>query len=84
MIWTVVWTDQALKDADQLDARVRARVVAAIERLATTNQGDVKRLKGPVPEWRPRVAGWRVRFTYDVDAGTMTVLHVLPRDRAYR
>jgi mRNA interferase RelE/StbE len=82
--WQVVWTGQALKDAEKLSARTRERVVAAIERLATTNQGDVKRLAGPAPEWRLRVGAWRVRFTYDVDAGTMTILHVLPRGRAYR
>ena len=84
MIWRVIWSDQALQDAERLDARTRARTVAAIERLATTNQGDVKRLRGPAPEWRLRVGDWRVRFTYDAEAGTMTVLHVLPRGRAYR
>ncbi len=61
------------------------RAVAAVDRLAATERGDVTRLHGvEPPEWRLRVGDWRVRFQYDYDSHTMRVLRVLPRGRAYR
>ena len=84
MSWRPVWTEQALKDAERLDARVRERVVAAVERHAANEHGDVKRLRGREREWRLRVGDWRVLFAYDHDAGLLLVLRVLPPARAYR
>ena len=61
------------------------RAVAAVERLAATEQGDVTRLQGvEPPEWRLRVGDWRVRFRYDYPRRTIEVLQVPPRGRAYR
>jgi len=80
----VVWTDHAMADIRRLDQRVAQRVFAAMDRFATTGHGDVKRLKGNTDEWRLRVGDWRVRFTVESVTGDVTVLHVLPRGRAYR
>ncbi|MEA2585365.1 MAG: mRNA interferase RelE/StbE [Thermomicrobiales bacterium] len=80
----LVWTERSLDDIRKLDTQTRDRVLAAVERLATTGHGDVRRLEGPAPEWRLRVGDWRVRFTHEPDHQTILVLRVLPRGRAYR
>jgi hypothetical protein len=43
----IVWSSRAERQRGKLVHDVRARVVAAIERLAATGHGDVKRLQGP-------------------------------------
>lgn len=75
---------RARRDLRRLDPQVQRRVVTALDRLAgDPPQGDVVRLAGADEEWRLRVGDWRVRFTRDPDAGTIQVLRVLPRGRAY-
>jgi mRNA interferase RelE/StbE len=80
----LVWTERSVDDLKNLDVKTRDRILRAVERLAATGQGDVRRLEGPEREWRLRVGDWRVRFTHDFDQQTVTVLRVLPRGRAYR
>jgi mRNA interferase RelE/StbE len=80
--WTVVLTGSARRDLRRLDRPVAVRIVEALERLATTGQGDVQRLRGTTDEWRLRVGDWRVRFRYDTAADTIEVLHILPRGEA--
>jgi mRNA interferase RelE/StbE len=82
--WAVVLTGSARRDLRCLDRPVAVRIVEALERLATTGQGDVQRLRGTTDEWRLRVGDWRVRFRYDTAADTIEVLHILPRGEAYR
>jgi len=83
--WRVVWSDQALRDADRLDSQIRQRILAALDRYATDEYGDVLRLSAvEPPEWRLRVGDWRIRFQRDTEAGTLYVLRILPRDKAYR
>lgn len=84
MTWQIEWTDRALKDGDRLDAVVRRRVIHAIDRLAQSEQGDIKRLVGRGGESRLRVGDWRVLLVFDHAAGTIRILRVLPRGRAYR
>lgn len=85
MKWRVAWTQRALKEADRLDPRVRERIVAALDRYAADERGDVLRLEAvEPPEWRLRVGAWRVRFRRDANEGVLYVLRVLPRDKAYR
>jgi mRNA interferase RelE/StbE len=83
--WSIIWTRPALHDLRRLDRQVEERVRTAVRRVAETEQGDVTRLqeKNP-PQWRLRVGDWRVRFRYEPATGTMHVLRVLPRGRAYR
>ncbi len=61
----IQWTDQSLKDMSHLDRRLRRRIIEAVELLADTGHGDVKRLQGYDPaQWRLRVgdgafvSGW--------------------------
>jgi mRNA-degrading endonuclease RelE of RelBE toxin-antitoxin system len=83
--WRIAWTERALRDADRLDSQVRQRILAALDRYAADEYGDVLRLEAVVPpEWRLRVGAWRIRFRRDTEARTLTVLRVLPRDKAYR
>lgn len=83
--WKYVLAPRALRDLERVDQSLRRRVFAALDRLAATGQGDVKRLRGiDPPEWRLRVGDWRVRFRYDHPRRTIEVLQVPPRGRAYR
>ena len=85
MKWRIAWTERALRDADRLDSQIRQRILAALDRYALDEHGDVLRLEAvDPPEWRLRVGAWRVRFRRDPGAGTLDVLRVLPRDKAYR
>ncbi|HEX7182949.1 MAG TPA: type II toxin-antitoxin system RelE/ParE family toxin [Thermoanaerobaculia bacterium] len=84
MKWDIRWMPRALKDARRLDPQVRARVVSAIERFASTGVGDVLRLEDVhPPELRLRVGDWRVRFQKDLSGPTLVILRVLPRDKVY-
>jgi mRNA interferase RelE/StbE len=80
----IVWQPSAIKDLQKLDAKMRERVVVAVERLAEADFGDVRRLSGFDDEWRLRVGKWRVRFTYRFDPPSIHILRVLPRGEAYR
>jgi mRNA-degrading endonuclease RelE of RelBE toxin-antitoxin system len=79
----IEWTEMALHDMSGLDKGVARRVKQSVERFAETGAGNVKRLQGiDPPEFRLRVADWRVRF--HSDGVTVTVLRVRNRREAYR
>lgn len=85
MTFEIRWRPRALRDLERLDRRVQRRVVVAIERLARTGEGDVKRLQGLTPpEYRLRVGDWRIRFGRDDAEQVLYILRVLPRGGAYR
>jgi len=79
----VEWTEPSLADLTSLDRGIARRVREAVERFAEAGSGDVKRLQGiDPPEFRLRVGDYRVRF--QLDAGTVRILHVRHRREAYR
>lgn len=84
MTWQIIWSGPATGDMRRLDRSVAARIHAAVGRYAETSAGDIKRLRDREQEWRLRVGDWRVLFTLDGQARSMTILRVLPRGRAYR
>lgn len=85
MSWDVTLSRRAEKDLARMDRSAAARIVAALERYAATEQGDVRKLTDVhPPEWRLRVGDWRVLFSRADPAGALTVLRVLPRGEAYR
>lgn len=84
MIWAVIWSEASRRDLRKLDRAVVARIIQATQRLAEEARGDVKRLRGTEDEFRLRVGDWRVRFTFDEDAGELRVIRVLHRKDAYR
>ena len=78
------WTPRAQRDLGRLDRLTRARIVAAVLKLAETRQGDVIKLSGKnPPEYRLRVGGWRIRFAWDQASDTLTILHVFKRGQGY-
>ena len=78
------FTPRAQRDMRRLDRPVQRRVVDALDRfVGDPPLGDVVKLSGVDDEWRLRVGDYRVRFTRD-NNGTVQVLRVLPRGRAYR
>jgi mRNA interferase RelE/StbE len=82
VIWEVRWTRRAAKERDRLDARVRERVLDAIQRYAEAGLGDAIQLKGR-DEWRLKVGKWRVLFRPEAETSILWIRHVLPRDKAY-
>jgi hypothetical protein len=52
---TVQFLPAALRDFDALDRLIQARVTAAMDRLASTGHGDVKKLQGRPNDFRLRV-----------------------------
>lgn len=80
----VRWSENAEKDLRRLDRTNRQRVLSVVLRFAEVGEGEVKRLQGPLgAEFRLRSGNLRIRFLIDSD-GTIVVLRVLPRDKAYR
>lgn len=84
MVKSVEWAKSARADLKRLDPKTQVRIFSAVERLATTQHGDVKKLQGAENLYRLRVGSWRVRFTRDPATGAMVVLRILPRASAYR
>lgn len=79
----VRWSESAEKDLGRLDQLNQRRVARVIVRFAETGEGEVKRLQGPLgAEFRLRSGNLRIRFR--LDPGTIVILRVLPRDKAYR
>ena len=83
-MWQVRWRNRAEDDLAALPRQVQQRVATALDRLAETGQGSVRKLQGQPPEWRLRVGDWRVRFVFDYPNRTIEVMRVLHRREAYR
>jgi len=81
--WRLRFATRAQRDLRRLDPPIRARVVAALEKLAADpHAGQLRKLTGS-PESKLRVGEWRVLATLDEQAKTVQVIRVLPRGRAY-
>ena len=83
--WRFELTAKAMRDLRRVDGPTRQRIFEALERLAEDPlSGDVRKIRGARSEWRLRMGDWRVRYERDDDRRTIWVVHVLPRERAYR
>ena len=79
------WKPRADKDLQRLPQRDQRRIVEAVEHFSRTSEGDVQKLTGISPsEYRLRIGDYRVRFRLDKSARIVTILRVLPRDKAYK
>jgi len=72
-----------------MGAENRARIAAAVNRLAATDEGDVVRLTAlRPPQWRLRVGDYRALFRFEAGAGgaagSILIDRVLHRREAYR
>jgi mRNA-degrading endonuclease RelE of RelBE toxin-antitoxin system len=82
MTRNVQFLPAALRDFDGLDRVAQARVTAALERLAVTGHGDVKKLQGRVRDFRLRVGKWRVFLDLDTP-DAIVVTGIDNRGQAY-
>lgn len=77
-------SDRAKSDLAELDPATRLRIAAAIQRLAISGTGDIKKLQGAdPPEYRLRCGDWRIRFSHP-DVDTVRIHRVQNRKDAYR
>jgi len=82
--WSVIWSRRSQHDLRRLQRQVAGRVIVAVERYASTGQGDIAKLEAAGDAYRLRVGEWRVRLRYDDGAHAIEIISVLPRGRAYR
>jgi len=81
--WLVEFERRADKDLERLDAPVRQRVIAAIERLSSDpHSAGLRKLTGRT-ESRLRVGDWRAIVELDIAQRTIVIVRILPRGRAY-
>jgi mRNA interferase RelE/StbE len=79
----IEWTELAVDDMAALDKSTARRVKSAVERLAESGTGDLKKLHGvDPPAYRLRAGDFRVRL--ELEGGTIRVLRVRNRREAYR
>jgi hypothetical protein len=79
VIKRIVLSIQAKGDLATLDRAVALRILAAVQRFASTGAGNVQGLRGiHPPEFRLRVGDWRVRF-HDHGDGLMCSVSVIAR-----
>ena len=82
--WTVEWDEGAAGDLVRRDPRQAAGIAGTVAGYATLGHGDVSKLAGHAPRWRPRAARWRVLFTRSPATRTLVALAVTQREDAYR
>ena len=83
MSWQSQWRGDAvgaLLELMRTDRRQADRIYRAIEMLARSNRGDVVKLTDRPNTWRLRVGDWRVLFSYNYDAKTLTVVSLRRRN----
>lgn len=59
----IILSDEAKTAIRAIPQHIAMNILTAIHRLAESNSGDVKTLKGNAGEKRLRVGDYRVRFT---------------------
>jgi mRNA-degrading endonuclease RelE of RelBE toxin-antitoxin system len=85
MSWQLNYSRRAIRDMRAVPEQQRRNIRERLRDAASDpGSADLRKLGGGDKEWRLRVGRWRVIIGFDNDSGTMTVLRVLPRDRAYR
>jgi len=80
----VEWSPRALRVLSRLDRPTQHRISEAVDLLAGTGRGDVKRLKGSKIElFRLRVGGWRIIFSMELE-NILAVRTVRARGDVYK
>ena len=87
----IVFSEQARADLRAIPQPIAMNILTAIHRLAETDAGRVKTLKGRSGEKRLRVGDYRVRFTEETPAegaaeseAALRIHSVRNRREAYR
>ena len=85
MPWRLILAPRAEKDLEAMSRREREAMARALERLvANPGAVDLRKLSGQTDQWRLRMGRWRAILELDNETGTVRLLRVLPRGRAYR
>ncbi len=85
MSWQLNYSRRAIRDMRAISEGQRQDINNRLRQAADDpGRADLRKLAGGENEWRLRVGRWRAIIGFDNTGGTMTVLRVLPRDRAYR
>ena len=84
MTWKVTYGSGAGRDMRRLDKASGARIADALDRLATTGAGDIRRIRGSDDDWRLRVGHWRIIYEYRDHEREIYVKRVRRRDAVYR
>lgn len=87
----VIWSPQVEEDLKRLDNPTQRRIRGAVDRLAETGHGDVRRVQEHPGECALRVGDWRVFFTTTTEKSdpppghieVMRVLRIRSRGHAY-
>lgn len=78
------WQPAARRAFKKLPAEVAERVARAVDELAATGRGDVKKLTDVrPPAYRLRVGEWRVTYSRDDAAGVLVIVAIAHRREAY-
>jgi mRNA interferase RelE/StbE len=82
--YRVALTTSAEKELRGLPAKIVARIVARLERLASSPRPPgSKKLRGGDSEWRIRVGDYRAVYEIDDDAKTVDVTRIAHRREVY-
>lgn len=80
----VEWAKQAQKKLLRLDRPTQKRILGAIDLLVEEGRGDIRSFEGGDEyEYRLRVGGWRVLFSY-LDERTLLIQKIGPRGEIYK
>ncbi len=76
----IEYSKRAVKSINAMDSRTKQRMKAAIEGLPA---GDIKPLKGSRGNYRLRVGGWRIVFSYPAK-NVVLIDKIEPRGKVYK
>jgi len=82
MPWSILWTDQALRDMSRLDPPVARRILAKIEQTTSSPLRFFSRLVAS-DEYKLRVGDYRLLAALDSVSQTILVERVDHRSRVY-
>jgi mRNA interferase RelE/StbE len=82
MKYDIQFKPKAIRDIEGLPSRIRARILARIEKMSNDLKGEVKRLTHFSPEYRLRIGDYRVLF--EIEEETVIIYRIRHRREAYR
>lgn len=83
--WRIEWRRSALRDLRRVDAQSAARVIAAVEGLASDPfPNGCRKLVGAKQSWRIRVGDYRVVYSPLEEIVTIDIVRVVHRRDVYR
>lgn len=81
MKYEVEFKSKALKDLGKLSNNIQSRIIEKIELMQDNLQGNIKKLTNFSPEYRLRVADYRVLF--EIENQTIIIYRIKHRSKAY-